>query len=112
MILLIAILLGLKVTAGTDARSTLNTNTSKTEVIMTRKVKEAHKLIENGVVAGYRLIESGVVTGYKKVEDGVVSGYKKVEDKLVDNLFRKEDETLEEARNRLNNSPKTEKSKG
>ncbi len=65
---------------------------------MRKKIKDTHKLIENGVVSGYQ-----------KIEDSVVSGYKKVEDKFVDSLLKKEGETIEEAKARLNKLPNSDK---
>ena len=94
-ILFTAVALGFLATSELCAQNTFNNTNQKKEVTMTRKVKNANKLIEDGVVAGYKLVEKGVVSGYKKIEEGVVSSYKKVEDKYVDTFLRKEDETIE-----------------
>ncbi|MBR2309355.1 MAG: hypothetical protein IKA47_02315 [Oscillospiraceae bacterium] len=48
-------------------------------------------------------IAQGVVGGYKKIETGAVNGFNKVVDKCVEVLFAKEGETVEEAKQRLNN---------
>lgn len=48
-------------------------------------------------------IAQGVVGGYKKIETGAVNGFHKVVDKCVEALFAKEGETVEEAKQRLNN---------
>ena len=58
--------------------------------IMTKKIAE-----------GYRKIENGVVEGYKKIENGVVGGFNKLTDKCVEVLFAKEDESVEDAKRRL-----------
>jgi len=108
MILLLTVVLGFLVRPESAVQTTINTDTIKIEFIMTKKIKETHKLIENGVVAGYKLIEKGVVTGYRKIEDGVVSGYKGIEDKFVDQILRREDETVEEAKTRLGTTGKDE----
>lgn len=81
------------------------------------KLKDGYKKIEEGVVDGYKKIEEGVVDGYKKIEDGVVDGYKKVEntvvegfqkitDKFVGEFLTKEGETVEEAKQRMENDIK------
>lgn len=46
-------------------------------------------------------IEKAVVGGYKKIEDNVVGGYKKIEDKFVDQYLTHDGETIEEAKQRI-----------
>ena len=53
------------------------------------------------IVDANKKIEKAVVGGYKKIEDTVVGGYKKVEDKFVDTFLKKDGETIEEAKERL-----------
>ena len=53
------------------------------------------------VVDANKKIEKAVVGGYKKIEDTVVGGYKKVEDKFVDTFLKKDGETIEQAKERL-----------
>lgn len=72
------------------------------------KLAERNEKIEKTVVEGYKKIEDSVVGGYKKIEEGAVEGFRKVSDKFVEKLFAKEGETVEEAKERLNASLKTE----
>ncbi len=65
------------------------------------KLTEVNKKIEEAVVGGYKKIEEGVVEGYKKIETGAVEGLEKVTDKFVDKFFTKEGETVEEAKERM-----------
>ncbi len=58
------------------------------------------------VVDANKKIEEAVVDGFKKVEDTVVGGYKKVEDKFVDTFLKKEGETIEKAKERLQQEQK------
>ncbi len=65
------------------------------------KLTEVNKKIEEAVVGSYKKIEEGVVEGYKKIETGAVEGLEKVTDKFVDKFFTKEGETVEEAKERM-----------
>ncbi len=67
------------------------------------KLTEVNKKMEKAVVEGYKKIEDGVVSGYQKIEDGVVSGYQKIEDKFIATFLTKDGESVEEARERMNN---------
>ncbi len=67
------------------------------------KIAEKMENISNQVVEGYQKIENGVVTGYKKIEAGAVEGFGRVVDKCVEVLFAKEGESVEDAKNRLQN---------
>lgn len=49
-------------------------------------------------------IAETVVDGYKSIKKGAVDGFNKVSDKCIDVFFTKEGETVEEAKERLNNS--------
>lgn len=55
------------------------------------------------IVDANKKIEEKVVGGYKKVENTVVGGYKKIEDKFVDTFLKHNGETIEEAKERLQN---------
>ena len=55
------------------------------------------------LVDANKKIENAVVGGYKKVEETVVGGYKKIEDKFVDTFLKKDGETIEEAKERIQN---------
>ena len=68
---------------------------------MTNTVVGNYKKLEEGIVGGYKKLETGVVEGYKKLETGVVEGFGKVADKCVEKLFTKEGESVEEAKERL-----------
>ena len=46
-------------------------------------------------------IAEKVVGGYKAVENAVTGGYKKIEDKFVDKFLCKDGETIEEAKERI-----------
>jgi len=70
---------------------------------MAKKLADINEKIAQGVVGGYKKTENGVVDGYKKIETGAVNGFNKVVDKCVEILFAKEGETVEEAKQRLNN---------
>ena len=67
------------------------------------KLADINEKIAETVVEGYKKIEKTVVDGYKSVEKGAVDGFNKVSDKCVDVLFTKEGETVDEAKERLNN---------
>lgn len=68
------------------------------------KLADINEKIAETVVDGYKKIEKTVVDGYKSIEKGAVDGFNKVSDKCIDVLFTKEGETVEEAKERLNNS--------
>ena len=70
------------------------------------KIAQATNKMAESVTEGYKKIETGVVEGYKKIEKGVVDGYKKIEDKFVDLYLTKDGETVEEAKERLQNDKK------
>lgn len=72
--------------------------------MITRKMTDGYKAVENTVVGGYKKIENAVVGGYKKMENGAVEAFQKVTDKCVQTLFAREGETVEEARQRLSSS--------
>ena len=57
-------------------------------------------------------IAEKVVSGYKKIEDGAVGGFNKMADKFVDNFLTKEGESVEEARERLNEEQKAREEAG
>lgn len=67
------------------------------------KLADINEKIAETVVNGYKKIEKTVVDGYKSIEKGAVDGFNKVSDKCVDVLFTKEGETVDEAKERLNN---------
>lgn len=67
------------------------------------KLADINEKIAETVVDGYKKIEKTVVDGYKSIEKGAVDGFNKVSDKCVDVLFTKEGETVDEAKERLNN---------
>ena len=67
------------------------------------KLADINEKIAETVVEGYKKIEKTVVDGYKSIEKGAVDGFNKVSDKCVDVLFTKEGETVDEAKERLNN---------
>lgn len=46
-------------------------------------------------------IAEHVVEGYKKIEDGVVGGFTKMSDKFVDQFLTHDGESVEEAKERL-----------
>ncbi len=73
------------------------------------KIVNALDKTAEAVTGGYKKIEKGVVDGYKKIEKGVVSGYTKLEDKFVNTYLTKDRETVEEAKERLKKTNKTEK---
>lgn len=76
-----------------------------TTMAKSKIAKATNKMVES-VTDGYKKIETGVVEGYKKIEKGVVDGYKKIEDKFVDLYLTKDGETVEEAKERLQNDKK------
>ena len=67
-----------------------------------KKTADTNDKIAGKVIEGYKKIENGVVESYKKIETGVVEGFEKVSDKCVEVLFAKEGESVEEAKERLN----------
>ena len=71
-----------------------------------KKLADVNEKIAEKVVEGYKKIEDGVVSSYKKIEEGAVSGFNKVTDKIVETVFAKEGETIEEAKERINNESK------
>lgn len=73
-------------------------------------IKETNDKIAEKVVEGYKKIEDGVVKGYKAIETAVVDGFEKVSDKAVEVLFAKEGESVDEAKARLANKEKSDKS--
>ncbi len=62
----------------------------------------ALETIEKGVVSTYQKIEDGVVGTYKKIESGVVGAYKTVENQFVERFLARDGESVEEAKDRLN----------
>ena len=60
---------------------------------------------ENSPYTG--LVTEKVVDTYKKIEDTVVDGYTKIEDAFVDRYLTKEGESVEEAKARLKREQNT-----
>lgn len=67
------------------------------------KLADINEKIAETVVDSYKKIEKTVVDGYKSIEQGAVDGFNKVSDKCIDVLFTKDGETVDEAKDRLNN---------
>lgn len=65
------------------------------------KLVEANEKIAEGVVGSYKKMEEGVVGGYKKIEESAVGGFHKIADKFVGNFLTKEGESVEEAKERM-----------
>lgn len=66
------------------------------------KLADMNEKITQAVTSGYQKIEEGVVSGYKSIESGAVKGFEKVTDKCVEVLFAKQGESVEDAKERLN----------
>ncbi len=62
---------------------------------------DANDKIARTLVNGYKKIEDGAVNGYKAIETGVVEGFAAVCDTFVRHFFTHEGETVEQAKERL-----------
>ena len=70
----------------------------------TSKIAQASQELADKVVDGYKKIEDTVVGGYEKVEQGAVGSYKKVEDAFVERYLTRDGESVEQAKERMQNS--------
>ena len=68
-----------------------------------KKLKTMNKKIEDGVLNSYKAIEKGTVGAYKSIENAVVGTYKRIEDNFVDTFLREDGESVQEAKERINN---------
>lgn len=85
----------------------INMNAEQEQAVMEAAEKISEEIIDTtgeAVVGGYTKIEEGVVSGYKKIEEGVVGSFNKITDKFVGAFFTREGETVEQARERMQNN--------
>lgn len=59
-------------------------------------------MAKSKLVKANEKIAEKVMGTYQKIEDTVVGGYSKIEDAFVDHYLTKDGETVEEAKERLN----------
>lgn len=58
-------------------------------------------MAKSKIVKANEKIAEGVVAGYKKIEAGVVNGFTNINDKFVDQFLTHEGESVEDAKQRL-----------
>ena len=65
------------------------------------KIAQATENIADKVVGAYQTTEDGVTGTYNKIENGVTGTYTKIEDAFVDCFLTRKGESVEEAKERL-----------
>ncbi len=55
------------------------------------------------LIEANKKIENTITRGFGKIEDTVINGYTKIEDAFVERYLIREGESLEDAKQRLNN---------
>lgn len=65
------------------------------------KIAQATENIADKVVGAYQTTEDAVTGTYNKIENGVTGTYTKIEDAFVDRFLTRKGESIEEAKERL-----------